>query len=130
VDDRATPALARIRKKIGLLEDRIKSKLDSIMASPVYGKYLQDHFVTVRDGRYVLPLKSEYRSSLEGSIERRVGRPLCVVLVGDWCAEQRHDPVAEELVHRPLITVNFRQHQLEGAVHEGVDVLRVQSLRQ
>jgi MutS2 family protein len=71
VDDRATPALARIRKKIGLLEDRIKSKLDSIMASPVYGKYLQDHFVTVRDGRYVLPLKSEYRSSLEGSIRDR-----------------------------------------------------------
>ena len=71
VDDKATPALGRIRKKIGLLEDRIKGKLDSIMASPVYGKYLQDHFISVRDGRYVLPLKSEYRGSLEGSIRDR-----------------------------------------------------------
>ena len=71
VADKATPALARIRKKIGILEDRIKGKLDSILTSPAYSKYLQDHFISVRDGRYVIPLKSEYKGNLEGSVRDR-----------------------------------------------------------
>ena len=51
-----------------------------------------------------------------------------VVLVGDRRAEQRHDAVAEELVDRALVAVDLGQHQLEGAGHEGVDVLGIEAL--
>ena len=51
-----------------------------------------------------------------------------VVLVRDGRAEQRHDPVAEELVDRALVAVHLGQHQLEGARHEAVDVLGVEPL--
>ena len=60
--------------------------------------------------------------------QRGVDRALSVVLVGDGGAEQRHDAVAEELVDRALVAVDLVQHQLEGPVHESVDVLGVEPL--
>lgn len=68
VDDRASSELSRIRKKIGVLESRIKSKLDSILRSPAWQKCLQDNIVSVKDGRFVIPVKNEYRKSLKGSV--------------------------------------------------------------
>ena len=59
--------------------------------------------------------------------EGRVHRSLRVILVGDGRAEQRHDPVAEELVHGALVPVHLGQHQLEGAGHEGVDLLGIEA---
>ena len=60
--------------------------------------------------------------------ERRVHRALRVVLVGDGRAEQRHDPVAEELVDGALVAVHLGEHQLEGAGHQAVDVLGIEAL--
>ncbi len=53
-----------------------------------------------------------------------------VVLVGDRRAEEGHHAVPEELVDGPLVAVDRRQDHLEGSVHEGVDILGVQALRQ
>jgi hypothetical protein len=55
----------------------------------------------------------------------RMDGALRVILVGDRGAEEGHDAVAEELIHRPLIAVHLGQHQLEGAVHEAMDFFRV-----
>ena len=60
--------------------------------------------------------------------ERRAERALGVVLVRDRRAEERHHPVAEELVDRPLVAVDRAQDHLEGAVHDRVDVLGVELL--
>lgn len=68
VDDRASSELSRIRKKVVILEARIKSKLESVLRSPAYQKYLQDNIVSVKDGRFVVPIKNEYRKNLKGSI--------------------------------------------------------------
>jgi hypothetical protein len=54
-------------------------------------------------------------------------RPLRVVLVRDRRPEERHDPIPEELIHRPLVAVDLRQHQLEGPVHHPVHVFRVEA---
>ena len=59
--------------------------------------------------------------------EGRVHGSLRVILVGDGRTEQRHDPVAEELVHGALVPVHLGQHQLEGAGHEGVDLLGIEA---
>jgi hypothetical protein len=48
-----------------------------------------------------------------------------VILVRDRCAEQRHQPVAEELVDCSLVAVDLGQHQLEGPVHELVNILGI-----
>lgn len=69
VDDRATNDLLKIRKKIAILEDRIKVKLDSLLRSEKYKGYLRDSLVSQRNGRYVIPVKSEYKRQIEGAIQ-------------------------------------------------------------
>ncbi len=71
VDDRATSKLYKIRKRIIILEDKIKNKLDSVLRNEKYKGYLQDSLVSQRNGRYVIPIKSEYRKDMDGNIHDR-----------------------------------------------------------
>jgi len=68
VDDRASTELARIRKRIALVEARIASKLESILHSPAWQEKLQDQVVSIRGGSYVIPVKREHRRSVEGTV--------------------------------------------------------------
>lgn len=68
VDHQASKELARVRKKIAILEERLKSKLESLVKSSAYRDYIQDHVVSIRDGRYVIPVKKEYRKNIEGHV--------------------------------------------------------------
>ena len=62
--------------------------------------------------------------------ERRVARALRVVLVGDRCPEQRHDPVAGVLVDRALEAVHAVGQDLEEALQDAVPLLGIELLRQ
>ena len=66
--DSASPQLADIRRKIRSASSGIKDKLDSMIHQASVVKYLQDAIVTIRDGRYVIPVKSEYKSSVSGIV--------------------------------------------------------------
>jgi MutS2 family protein len=68
VDDKASSELSRIRKKIAILEDRIKAKLESVLRNPKYKEYLQDSLVSMRNGRYVIPVKSQHKGSIDGNV--------------------------------------------------------------
>lgn len=68
VDDKASTQLGKIRKKIAILEDRIKSKLDSVLRNEKYKGYIQDALVSQRNGRYVIPIKSEYKKNIDGDV--------------------------------------------------------------
>jgi hypothetical protein len=48
--------------------------------------------------------------------ERRIARPDRVVLVGEGCAEQSHDPIAHDLVHRALVAVDGLHHAFKNWV--------------
>ncbi len=66
--DDASPELASIRRKITRAGFKIKDSLESMIKSSEAKKYLQDTRVTLRDGRYVLPVKSEYKGAVEGLV--------------------------------------------------------------
>jgi len=68
LSDGASAELARIRKAIVRQGMKIKEQLDSIIRSKTTQKYLQDAIVTQRDGRYVVPVKSEYKSQVSGLV--------------------------------------------------------------
>lgn len=68
VEDKASPELAKIRKKITILEDRIKNKVEVILKSPAYRPFLQECLVSTRQGRYVVPVKSECRREIRGQV--------------------------------------------------------------
>ena len=66
--DTASPALRNIRRSIRLKSEELRNKLSRIIASTENKTYLQDSIVTMRDGRYVIPVKQEYRQKFPGMI--------------------------------------------------------------
>ncbi len=68
MSDSASNQLRIIRNKIRKIADNIKAKLHNFTHSPSYVKYLQDSIITVRNDRYVLPVKSEYKNAIPGLI--------------------------------------------------------------
>lgn len=68
VADSASSTLRSIRRSKKLKNQAIEDKLNSYITSDKTKKYLQDAIVTMREGRYVIPIKNEYRSSVEGMI--------------------------------------------------------------
>lgn len=69
VIDKASSELAKLRKRISIMEDRVKSKLDSVLRNPIYKNILQDNLVSQRNGRYVIPIKSQYKNEFQGNIQ-------------------------------------------------------------
>ena len=68
IADTASSTLSSIRKKKIKLEQDIKSKLTNLLHSSTYSKYIQENIVTIRNNRYVIPVKQEYRSLIKGFI--------------------------------------------------------------
>ena len=68
IADNASPKLSSIRKNKKKAEQAIRDKLDSIIHSSSYSKYLMEPIVTIRNDRFVIPLKQEYRNMLKGFI--------------------------------------------------------------
>lgn len=66
--DGASPALARIRRAMRLANERVREKLNSMIRSTAYQKYLQEPIITIRNGRFVIPVKQEYRQQVPGLI--------------------------------------------------------------
>ena len=68
IADKASEALYEIRKKIRAKSTSVREKMDSIIHSAHYVKFLQEPIVTQRNGRYVVPVKSEHRSDVPGLV--------------------------------------------------------------
>ncbi len=66
--DDASPDLARIRRELCIAHDRIQEKLRSIITSPKNAAYLQEPLITQRDGRYVIPLKADFKGRIRGVV--------------------------------------------------------------
>ena len=78
IADDASPALKHIRRSMTITNDRIHSQLNS-MINGSYRTYLQDAVVTMRNNRYCIPVKAEYKGQVQGMVhdrseERRVGK--------------------------------------------------------
>ena len=68
MSDNASPELKSIRRSIARQNDAIKNRLNNIMNSADNKGYLQDSLITIRDGRYVVPVKAEHRGKVPGIV--------------------------------------------------------------
>ena len=66
--DEASPALGDIRRRIRIESNRIKETLQKYIAGGSYSKYLQENIVTMRNGRYVVPVRAEHKNDVKGMI--------------------------------------------------------------
>lgn len=68
IADDASPGLKHVRRSIKLTNERIHSQLNTMVNSSSVSSMLQDNLITMRGGRYCLPVKAEYRSQVQGMI--------------------------------------------------------------
>ena len=68
IADSASAKLQDIRRKERKIEQDIRAKLNTILHSSTYSKYMRENLVTIRNGRFVIPVKEEYRSCVKGFV--------------------------------------------------------------
>ena len=68
ISDKASPKLSSIRRQMQKLEQDIRDKLNSLIHSSTYSKYIMESIITIRNGRFVIPIKDEYKSEVKGFI--------------------------------------------------------------
>ncbi len=73
VKDSASPALRRLRKQLGRMRDDILSRMSGILQDGSFQKVVQEPVITMRDDRYVLPLKPNFRQSIRGVVHGQSG---------------------------------------------------------
>lgn len=68
IADSASTELADIRRHMRIQSNKIKDSLQKIITSQAFSKYLQESIVTIRQGRYVVPVKSEHKNEIPGLV--------------------------------------------------------------
>lgn len=88
--DEASPELSRIRRKLRQNAENVRSRLEKLIKGSASSKYLQDSIITRRDGRFVIPVKVEYRAKVDGLVHDTSGsgstvfvEPMAVVEVNN-----------------------------------------------
>ena len=104
--DSASPELARIRRESSIARDRLLSRLRQMISSSDHGRYLQEPIITQRNGRYVIPLRAEFKGRIPGII---------------------HDQSASgaTLFIEPLQTVELENHWRELQLAERREIERI-----
>ncbi|MBB6214370.1 MutS2 family protein [Anaerosolibacter carboniphilus] len=124
VDDQASGALGKIRRRIALVEDKIKAKLDSYLRNSAFKGYMQNELISQRDGRYVIPVKSEYKKNVEGNVLDTSGsgstvfiEPAEVKKLQDELNSLRYDEEDEVYKILSILTVHVSQHEKEISIN-------------
>lgn len=128
VADSASPQLADIRRHMRLCNDRIRDKLQSIAHGTQSSKYLQDSLITMRNGRYVLPVRQEYRSQVPGLVHDQSStgatlfiEPMAVVEAGnelkEWQAKERQE------IERILAELSAKVGDSADIIDENLEIL-------
>jgi len=68
IADAASPELADIRRHMRVQSAKVKESIQKIISSPAYSKFLRDPIITIRQGRYVVPVKSENKNDIPGLV--------------------------------------------------------------
>ena len=68
IADSASPALAEIRRKMRHCSQEARNQLEKMVRSPAYQKFLQENIITMRDSRFVVPVKTEFKNEVQGLV--------------------------------------------------------------
>ncbi len=128
VADDASPALYEIRRSIKTSKDRIKDTLNSIIHSQTYKSMLQDTVITMRNDRYCVPVKQEYRGSFQGMVhdESSSGatvfiEPISVVTLNNKIKELLSKEKIE--IEKILRQLSLMVYENEGVLSENFEIL-------
>ncbi len=113
IKDSASKKLKSIRQKKRNLSSQIKDKLNSIINSNQYQKYIQENVVTIRNNRYVVPIKVEFKNEFPGIIHDQSAsgqtvfiEPMTIVKLNNKLRQEIS--AEEEEIHRILVDITDR----------------------
>jgi DNA mismatch repair protein MutS2 len=128
VKDSASPALRKVRKQIVRTREDILGRMSGILLDNSFQKVIQEPVITVRDDRYVLPLKPNFRQSLNGVVHGQSGsrstlfvEPLEILEQNNRLAELRMEE--REEIERILRELTGLLSQESTAVRDTIDAL-------
>ena len=128
IADQASPELASIRRKKRSCNDRVRERLNSLIHSATYQKYLQEAIITVRADRYVLPIRQEYRSMVPGIVHDQSSsgatifiEPMSVVEIGN---ELKQLTAAEKVeIDRILLSLSAQIAPEAQSIENNIQIL-------
>lgn len=87
IRDSATPELARVRSQLRVSQNRLRDKLNNILASEKYRTFIQESIITMREGRYCVPVKAENKAALGGIVHDASASGATVFIEPGACVE-------------------------------------------
>jgi DNA mismatch repair protein MutS2 len=119
IRDNASPELLRLRGRISELERQTKRYIQNVLANKEYQKYFQDVLVTVRNNRYVVPIKQEYRHVFPGIVHDMSAsgstlyiEPMAIVTANNDLQEARIGETKEiERIFKRLTAITAGQYE-------------------
>ncbi len=126
--DSASEALARIRRELREAHGRLMERLQRIVSNSTNAPYLQEAIITQRQGRYVIPLRAEFKGRIPGLVHDQSGsgatlfiEPLVIVeLNNQWREAQLAE---EEEIRRILLAITEMIATHADAIHRTVEAL-------
>lgn len=126
--DTASPALRDIRRNIRISASRIREALNRVITSAGNAKALQDTVITVRDGRYVVPVKAEFKGSVPGLVHD-VSSSGATVFVEPMQAVELNNTIRElqakekNEIERILMELSGEVGSFAGAIRQDYEIL-------
>ncbi len=126
--DRASPALGRIRKNLQNAQREARDRVNALLRSPKYARAIQDAVVTLRDGRFVVPVKTEFSADVPGIVHdtSSSGATLFVepLAVLDWNNRVRTLQIDEQReIERILAQLSRETGAQAGQIEANVEML-------
>jgi DNA mismatch repair protein MutS2 len=126
--DSASPALGGLRRQVRIAYERLRSRLEQLVHTSDAGGALQEPIITLRNGRYVVPVRADARSRVKGIVHDQSGsgqtlfvEPLIAVELGNAWREAQLSVQAEE--ERILDDLSALVGTYAGALRETLEVL-------
>ena len=128
ISDNASSELRKIRRNIESKNTAIRNKLESMITSPVYQKYLQDSLITIRQDRFVIPVKSEHKNQVKGLVHDQSAKgstfyiePLAVVELNNELRELHIDEQKE--IERILRMLTGEVALVAGSIGDNIEAM-------
>ncbi len=128
ISDNASSELRKIRRSIESKNTAIRNKLESMITSPVYQKYLQDSLITIRQDRFVIPVKSEHKNQVKGLVHDQSAKgstfyiePLAVVELNNELRELHIDEQKE--IERILRMLTGEVALVAGSIGDNIEAM-------
>lgn len=127
ISDYASDELYNIRRSVRLLNEKIRNKLSEYLGGE-NAKYLQDGIVTMRDNRYVLPVRAEYKSRVRGFVHDRSASGATFFIEPEYILEMNNElrelaAAEKEEIERILAALSRRVGAMSGQLVEDIERL-------